>query len=311
MQKEECAMIENTPIEIKIKELLLKIPQTWAAYRPDDLSQVESEALYLLTGAGLVERREGLRLQMLNNSITGEAVITVTGEYGLFESLEKFIAGMSLDWEESFKKWRSSKTSAVSPFHCQRTEPCEWRLTSSGVQELQSLQNGKLDWKTLLDFVLKRGFYDGKQRLVGGRVLQQMPVRGAGSLVSLRKVKDSCEKHPGTINIGNFGPNGEALSQVLMQLFGNMIDTKQAKGVGRPTPKNKKSVNKSIPGKSDEQPHDLVSLAVAVKHFCVSRVTLKRNIGEGKIKSYRPPKSKTNSQHLVSAKEIAAIYPRR
>jgi hypothetical protein len=106
-------------------------------------------------------------------------------------------------------------------------------------------------------------------------------------------------------------------AKTLQTYSDNLIDSKQAKDVKlsqkqNTKPKATKSHRKKIvPGKSDQVPQDLISLAVVVKNFCVSHVTLKRNINDGKIKSYRPAKAKANSPHLVSAKEIAAIYPRR
>ncbi len=58
-------------------------------------------------------------------------------------------------------------------------------------------------------------------------------------------------------------------------------------------------------------PTDLITLAVAAKMFSVSRPTLQRQIDNGAIKSYRPDRAKANSPHKVSAKEIAALYPKR
>lgn len=49
-------------LEAAVAELLRLIPDTWQAYRPDDLSETKAQAIFLLTAAGIVERRERLRL---------------------------------------------------------------------------------------------------------------------------------------------------------------------------------------------------------------------------------------------------------
>ena len=39
-------------LEAAVAELLRLIPETWQAYRPDDLSETKAQALFLLTAAG-------------------------------------------------------------------------------------------------------------------------------------------------------------------------------------------------------------------------------------------------------------------
>ena len=63
-------------------------------------------------------------------------------------------------------------------------------------------------------------------------------------------------------------------------------------------------------GKMAVLPGDLIRIAVAVQKFWVSRVTIKRAIGKGLIKSYRQPDAAKNSLHLVSESELARHYPR-
>ncbi|HUU16684.1 MAG TPA: hypothetical protein VMW72_06010 [Sedimentisphaerales bacterium] len=52
----------------------------------------------------------------------------------------------------------------------------------------------------------------------------------------------------------------------------------------------------------DEDPKDLITLAVAIEEFHVSRTKLKRDIKSGNIKSYRKSK---RGMHIVSRAEIA------
>ena len=62
--------------------------------------------------------------------------------------------------------------------------------------------------------------------------------------------------------------------------------------------------------KKNEAPKDLLRIVVAIQKFHVSRATVKRAIKDGKIKSYRLPKSPKNSPHLVSESEVASYFPR-
>jgi len=57
------------PIVAAIEKLLLQAPDTWHQYRPDDLTETQSQALFLLTATGLVERRERLCVRMLNHPL--------------------------------------------------------------------------------------------------------------------------------------------------------------------------------------------------------------------------------------------------
>ena len=51
-------------LEAAVAELLRLIPETWQTYRPDDLTEVKAQALFLLTAAGMVERRARIRVRM-------------------------------------------------------------------------------------------------------------------------------------------------------------------------------------------------------------------------------------------------------
>ncbi len=122
----------DTP-ELAVAELLRRIPDTWEIYRPDDLTQAQSRALFLLIGAGMVERRGHGRLRMLNHPVTVEYTYTATGEYGLAEAFEKLCAAMWTDWQDAYNKWKQGDTGHVSPFHAEQLEPFEWRLTDQGI----------------------------------------------------------------------------------------------------------------------------------------------------------------------------------
>ena len=207
-----------------IAELLRRIPDTWQTYRPDDLTATQSQALYLVVGAGLVERRSRLRLRMLNQPGAVECTFTATGEYGLVEALEKVCAAMSEEWEGAYVNWQQGETGHGSPFHAESLEPSEWRLTDQGAVARKSLADGEQD--IVFDFVLKRGFFDGRPRLMpDGRISQRKPVRGAGALVRMEKVKIDAAV-TGTVNIGNWGKDDATFADALTRVLGMM----QAKG---------------------------------------------------------------------------------
>jgi hypothetical protein len=55
-------------LEQAVSDLLSRIPDTWQDYRPDDLTETQSQGLFLLVAAGMVERGEPLRMRMLQSS---------------------------------------------------------------------------------------------------------------------------------------------------------------------------------------------------------------------------------------------------
>lgn len=57
-------------------------------------------------------------------------------------------------------------------------------------------------------------------------------------------------------------------------------------------------------------PNDAIRIYVAIQKFRVSRVTIKRAIKKGIIKSYRPPNTPKNSPHIVSESELERHYQR-
>ena len=79
-------------LEPAIADLLARIPDTWQVYRPDDLTAVQGQTLFLLTAAGMVQRRERLRLSMAGAAAAVEATLEATGESGLVEAMERLAA---------------------------------------------------------------------------------------------------------------------------------------------------------------------------------------------------------------------------
>ena len=210
-------------LEAAVAELLRVIPETWQAYKPDDLSETKAKGLFLLTAAGMVERRERLRLRFANHPVVAEATITFTGEYGGIEALEPLVANLWADWQDAYAAWKDSDAANVSPSHCERLEPSEWRLTDQGVIARKALDASEHDQGEVFDFVLKRGLFDGRRhRAPNGHVCQRKPVRGKGSLVKFDKVKaDVAGLH---VNIGNWSEGGDAFAQTFGPVFVKMFE---------------------------------------------------------------------------------------
>jgi hypothetical protein len=116
-------------LEAAVAELLRLIPENWQAYKPDDLSETKAQALFLLTAAGMVDRRERLRLRMMNHPVVAEATLTMTGEYGGVEGFQPFIASLWADRQDAFEEWKQVDARNIPPVHAERLEPSEWRLT--------------------------------------------------------------------------------------------------------------------------------------------------------------------------------------
>ena len=209
-----------------IAELVGRIPDTWQAYRPDDLTKIRAQALFLLTAAGMVERRERLRLRMADHPVEVEATLQATGEYGIVEAMEPLAAHLWSDWADAFNAWTEGQTRGTSPLYCERLEPAEWRLTDQGVLARQDLVAGQSGQVT--DFVLKLGFFDGRPRLLpDGRTTRRQAVRGAGSLVRMKKLQGQTIV-AASAGVGELG--AEAFVRALMGMFGAL----QANAAGSP-----------------------------------------------------------------------------
>ncbi len=204
-------------LEPAIAEMLARIPDVWQTYRPDDLTEVQSQGLFLLTAAGMVRRRERFRLKMAGQPLVVEATLEATGEYGLVEAMEPLAAQLWPDWRDVFRAWMADQTRQANPFHCERLEPSEWRLTDQGILARQDIAAGQS--QMVFDFTLRRGFFDGRPRFLPDGIAGREPVRGAGALVRMQKFQDQ-KVVAVSAGIGDMGTaGGEALSRALCGMF--------------------------------------------------------------------------------------------
>lgn len=233
-----------------VVELLGKISETWQEYIPDDLTDIQSQTLGKLVGAGMVEGRNQIRLRMHTHTVMADATIVFTGEDGFCEAIEPLVASLWTDWEESFRKWKDSDTSDAPSGHCERLEPSEWRLTDQGVQARRDIQGDQRG--IAVDFVLKRGFFDGQPHLLpDGRVTRREAVPGYGKLVKMEKKQTNAadaSENTGTVNLGNWDVGADALAKAFAPMFEKMFTARE---ISNSTPEQSQVKNQS---QSDDPP---------------------------------------------------------
>ena len=122
-----------------IAELLRTIPESWAEFDLDRLTVIQDNALFLLTAAGMVERRGWLRSTIANHPTAFEVRFQATGEGGFAKAMEQAVAAEYETWKETWRKWKVGETKDVSPFRTEAMKPQEWRLTDQGVVRAATL----------------------------------------------------------------------------------------------------------------------------------------------------------------------------
>lgn len=202
-------------LEHLVARLLRTTPQTWAERDVLALSEMEERALFLLVGAGMIERRMSFRLQMLGHPTVVEATIAATGEYGLVEAVGYILSRMQNDWREVFAKHKASDLNGEPAFHCERIGNEHWRLTGCGLKARDDLDGD--DSSTVLDFILKRGFFDGRARLrPDGSISRREPVRGRGRLEKIELLNPGAA--PAGTHIMNWKEGVEVFAAVFAEL---------------------------------------------------------------------------------------------
>lgn len=195
-----------------VQQLLRRIPERWAEFDFDALTDIESKALFHLVAAGLVERRIRFRIRMPNHPLAAEGTIEVTGEGGFREAMRGVHAAMWSDWKDAYATWQATTGDVAPTILCERLKPAEWRLTDQGVLAREDVDSGRAH--VVVEFVLRQGFFDGHAYVdpATGKVMRREPVHGAGLLVSVRKVQVELAA-PATVNIGNWREGAEAFAE--------------------------------------------------------------------------------------------------
>jgi hypothetical protein len=137
-----------------VLDLLARLLLTWEPLDFDNLTAREQEALKLLTAAGMVERRLTFRLRLIGHSVSIEATIAATGEYGIMEALEPVAKAAWLAWAGDYLKGKVGTPQDQPTFLCERTGPEQARLTQEGQQAREDVEAGNA--QLVLDFVHRR-----------------------------------------------------------------------------------------------------------------------------------------------------------
>jgi hypothetical protein len=202
-------------LEQAVAHLLRTIPETWAEYDSSALSEFQERAVKLLTAAGMIERRITFRLRMAGHPAMIEATITVTGEAGLAQAMEFVLKDIWSEWRAAFEQHDTSPG-----FHCERLGNEQWRLTTEGVTARNDLDAGNA--AIVFDFVLRRGFFDGRPRLLlDGRITQRLPVAGRGVLERIQRASSAA---PANVAIANWDAGANAFAKA----FAELLKAKQA-----------------------------------------------------------------------------------
>ncbi|MEX0937366.1 MAG: winged helix-turn-helix domain-containing protein [Pirellulales bacterium] len=241
--------IEAAALRPVISDLLQSIPATWAEFDFDKLTALQSKALFLLTAAGMVERRGWIRATIANYPTCFEVRFQATGEGGFCKAMESATILQFQAWGDAWRKWREGELKDRSPFHAQAMEPQEWRMTDHGESARSGLNpaNPEADPNLVFDFVLKRGFFGPgywmrrgmtvgrppsveEQRsvenlLAAGHDLAQLPrppVGGSGQLLEIRKVDPSGE--PQAVQLTNWDEGASAFADAFDNVLGPMFE---------------------------------------------------------------------------------------
>lgn len=206
--------------ERAIASLLCRVPEIWSAYDGNGLTEPEEKALLQLTAAAMVQRRMSIRLRIIGHPMAVLATVTATGEHGMAEAMEAVAAGAWQHWQDTVKQ-RSAND--PKPFHCEQVGAHEWRLTAEGITAKADVEAGNAEM--VLDFVFRRGFFDGKPRVMpDGRVSQRLPVRGSGKAERLEFVNEGKAEPVGpVVAVNNWAEGAKAIADALAPLFGPMM----------------------------------------------------------------------------------------
>jgi hypothetical protein len=219
----------DAAVEQAIEALLRRIPATWSECDRDGLTEIEEQGLFLLVAAAMVEKRMAFRVRFIGHPMAVHATVTATGEYGFTEAMEQVVAGAWQQWRAELEHRPSYEKPA---FLCERLGIDQWRLTQDGVQARGDLEAG--DPAPVLDFVMKRGFFDGKPRLLpGGRVSKREPVRGLGRGERLDFLPSEKPNTQGpAVTVNNWPEGAAAIAAALAPLLSELKPQSASPAIG-------------------------------------------------------------------------------
>lgn len=160
---------EEQLLKPAVAHLLATIPEVWAPFDTNALTSVNERTLLLLTAAGMVERRIGMRISSVIDQFSAEIEVTATGEYGFVEALQLVIAQMWATAKDVYPEWRATHGEVPSA-HCEVLHE-SWRLTDQGVIARNDLGKTQHDREVVFRFVLRRFFFATRPAVRGSGVL--------------------------------------------------------------------------------------------------------------------------------------------
>ncbi len=255
-----------------IAELLRMIPETWVEFDLDRLTVIQDNALFLLTAAGMVERRGWLRSTIANHPTAFEVRFQTTGEGGFAKAMEQAAAAEYETWKEAWRTWKAGETKNVSPFRTEAMKPQEWRLTDQGILargDLGTPDRGT-DPDATFDFIFKRGFFGpgywsrlaaSNPKRVDRAIIEEQsrstgqdwtelprpPLTGSGLLVEIRKVEKPAASQ--AVKLMNWGEGAEAFAAAFEKMFEAVSKAKAGGG----TPSAEETATSQAAGNEREQ----------------------------------------------------------
>ncbi len=254
-----------SPLDAAVVSLIRSIPEQWRVFEHDELTSTEQRTLFLLTAAGLIERRFGIHLEMAGQVSAIEASFSATGEHGLVEALDPLLAEVWTKWGKAFKDWKKGDAACTSPFRVVRTGSDAWRLTEHGVMartdlDDQSPSDGAAAFvgcrQRTLEFVLCSGHQQDRPSVPGEGRLIQLDVRDDSTS------QPAPTPQPTHVAITNAGEIAKAFGEVLMPQILEAINAGSSSGESTKDSANsedsKSSVNQEIDefGGPEPDPHD-------------------------------------------------------
>lgn len=204
----------NDSLAETVSKLLRLAPDQWADIPFEESTDEEILAIRKLTEAGFIEQRVTVRIQIPGIDpayrITFEATGEFGGEYALRAVKQDWWARWGKHLEVLAQELGKPVELIVIP------ERIQWRITDQGRLARADLEKGE---QCPIDFALKRGFFDGRPRLLpDGRSTCRQPVPGHGHLVSIENVQDK----PLAVDVAKFSAASE-LAQAFAKEFAPVI----------------------------------------------------------------------------------------
>jgi len=194
----------DDPLPTAVAKLLRQAPDSWADV------PAEQDALAVLMAAGFVERRITFTVRLPGDEQAQRITIETTGEFGFAEAMEAVVQDWWARWGQRWQELRREIGGPVKPIVTRESDA--WRLSEQGRLARADLERGQ---GRPIDFALKRGFFDGKPRLLpDGRITRREPVWGYGRLVSIENASSGSL----AVSVSNWPAGAKAFAKAFAEM---------------------------------------------------------------------------------------------